>query len=204
MASPDVNSRWLCAASESFGGCFNIQIDARDIPKPPPYPTTTSTTTSHCRTISASCSVLRKHMVQMSTLSQIATRIFQLTAMFCWFYHLLEHDCVTKENVIDVLQLARSCDAPQLSFICVRMVVKDLKSVSSTEGWKVMRRANPALEQELVESVVEADLVGQFLILISNNNVEYAASYFKHVENYMQFKLFSFVKTIDDKLQASA
>ncbi|KAJ6394164.1 hypothetical protein OIU77_023401 [Salix suchowensis] len=38
------------------------------------------------------------------------------------------------------------------------MVVKDLKSVSSTEGWKVMRRANPSLEQELVESVVKADL----------------------------------------------
>jgi hypothetical protein len=73
------------------------------------------------------------------------------------------------------------------------MVVKDLKSVSSTEGWKVMRRANPALEQELVESVVEADSVSQFLILILNNNIEYAASYFKYAENYMQFKLFSLV-----------
>ncbi|KAJ6419523.1 hypothetical protein OIU84_029594 [Salix udensis] len=96
---------------------------------------------------------------------------------------LLEHDCLAKENVIDVLQLAGSCDAPQLSYICVCMVVKDLKCVSSTEGWKVMRRANPSLEQELVESVVEADLVGQFLILIPNNNIEYASSYFKHVEN---------------------
>ncbi|KAJ6420422.1 hypothetical protein OIU84_027875 [Salix udensis] len=69
----------------------------------------------------------------------------------------LEQDYLTRENVIDVLQLARSCNAPRLSFICVRMVVKDLKTISSTEGWKVMKRANPALEQELVESVVEAD-----------------------------------------------
>lgn len=71
--------------------------------------------------------------------------------------HLLEKGWLTKENVIDVLQLARNCDAPQLSFFCVRMVVKDFKSISSTEGWKVMKRANPALEQELVESVIEAD-----------------------------------------------
>ncbi|KAH7572721.1 hypothetical protein JRO89_XS03G0002900 [Xanthoceras sorbifolium] len=69
----------------------------------------------------------------------------------------LEQGWLTKENVIDVLQLARSCDASRLSFICVLMVVKDFKSVSSTQGWKVMKRANPALEQELVEAVVEED-----------------------------------------------
>jgi hypothetical protein len=77
MASPDVDSPWLCAASESLGGCFNTQIeevkstnvlnvleaptssvyDTRNIPKPPPYPNTTSKTTSHCKRISASCSV---------------------------------------------------------------------------------------------------------------------------------------------------
>ncbi|KAK8548256.1 hypothetical protein V6N13_054940 [Hibiscus sabdariffa] len=70
---------------------------------------------------------------------------------------LLEKGWLNRENVIDVLQLARNCDAPRLTFVCIRMVVKDFKSVSSTEGWKVMKHANPALEQELVESVVEAD-----------------------------------------------
>ncbi|KAJ6678040.1 BTB/POZ AND TAZ DOMAIN-CONTAINING PROTEIN 3 [Salix viminalis] len=285
MASPDVDSPWLCSASEFFGGCFNIQMeevkssnnvnvleaptsfvsDARYIPKPPPYPSTTSTTTSHCKRISASCSVPKEtkdtwdrlfkeeygsdvyiitdsnsyipvHCNVLSIALPVLGSILQQSKVkngiryisilgvpceavhvFIRFFYssyyeedemkrfvlhqlvlshsyyvsslkrvcidLLEHDCLTKENVVDVLQLARSCDAPQLSFICVRMVVKDLKFVSSTEGWKVMRRANPALEQELVESVVEADLVGQFLILISNNNIEYAASYFKHVEN---------------------
>ncbi|GKV02157.1 hypothetical protein SLEP1_g14624 [Rubroshorea leprosula] len=71
--------------------------------------------------------------------------------------HLLEQGWLTQENVIDVLQLARSCDAPRLSFICVRMVVKDFRTISSTEGWKVMKHANPALEQELIESFVKAD-----------------------------------------------
>lgn len=69
----------------------------------------------------------------------------------------LENFWVTTENVIDVLQLARNCDAPRLSFICVRMVVKHFRTVASTEGWKVMSRVNPALEQELLEAVVEAD-----------------------------------------------
>ncbi|XP_068345027.1 BTB/POZ and TAZ domain-containing protein 3-like isoform X1 [Pyrus communis] len=71
--------------------------------------------------------------------------------------YILEQGWITKENVVDVLQLARKCDAPRLSLICVRMVVKDFKAISSTEGWKVMKRVSPALEQELLESVVEAD-----------------------------------------------
>ncbi|KAI8004006.1 BTB/POZ and TAZ domain-containing protein 3 [Camellia lanceoleosa] len=71
--------------------------------------------------------------------------------------HFLEQGWTTTENVIDVLQLARCCDAARLSLICVRMIVRDFKTISSTEGWKVMRRANPALEQELLGAVVETD-----------------------------------------------
>ncbi|GER38647.1 eukaryotic translation initiation factor 2 beta subunit-like [Striga asiatica] len=71
--------------------------------------------------------------------------------------NFLEQVWLTKENVIDVLQLARICDAPRLSLVCIRMVVRDFKCISITEAWKVMRRSNPSLEQELLESVVEAD-----------------------------------------------
>ncbi|CAH2038822.1 unnamed protein product [Thlaspi arvense] len=70
---------------------------------------------------------------------------------------VLDQGWINKENVIDVLQLARSCDATRICFLCVSMVIKDFKSISSTEGWKVMRQADPLLEQELVEAVVEAD-----------------------------------------------
>lgn len=69
----------------------------------------------------------------------------------------LKQGWLTSDNVIDVLQLARDCDAPQLALFCICMVVRNFKIISSTEGWKVMRRANPALEQELLEFVVEAD-----------------------------------------------
>ncbi|XP_074281321.1 BTB/POZ and TAZ domain-containing protein 3 [Silene latifolia] len=67
----------------------------------------------------------------------------------------LENCYLTYENVIDVLQLARNCDAPRLSLICIRMVVRHFTKVAATDGWKVMRRVNPDLEQELLESVVE-------------------------------------------------
>lgn len=82
--------------------------------------------------------------------------------------YFLEQGWLTKENVVDVLQLARNCDAPRLSLICVRMIVKDFKAISSTEGWKVMKKVNPALEQELLEFLVEADSVSWFLLSFSN------------------------------------
>lgn len=78
---------------------------------------------------------------------------------------ILEQGWLTTENAIDVLQLARKCDAPRLSLFCVRLIVNDFKTVSSTEGWKVMKVSNPALEQELLESVVEADSVSDLLRL---------------------------------------
>ncbi|XAR71043.1 Histone acetyltransferase [Bertholletia excelsa] len=71
--------------------------------------------------------------------------------------HLLEQGWITTENVIDVLQLSRECDAPRLFLTCLRMIVRGFRSISSTEGWKVMKHANPALEQEILEAVVEAD-----------------------------------------------
>ncbi|KAG5222019.1 BTB/POZ and TAZ domain-containing protein [Salix suchowensis] len=259
MASPDIDSPWLCAANESFGGCFNMQIeeiksanvlnvleapsssmsDTCNIPKPPPYPNKLSKEANNCKRILGTCSVPHEikdtwdrlfkevygadvyiitdrksyvpaHCNVLSISSPVLGNILQQSKvkdgiryikilgvpceavyMFIRFLYsscyeedemkkfvlhlmvlshaysvpslkricidFLEQDYLTRENVIDVLQLARSCNAPRLSFICVRMVVKDLKTISSTEGWKVMKRANPALEQELVESVVEAD-----------------------------------------------
>ncbi|KAH9619712.1 hypothetical protein KSS87_015824 [Heliosperma pusillum] len=69
----------------------------------------------------------------------------------------LENCWLTYENVIDVLQLARNCDAPRLTLICIRMVVRYFKTVASTEGWKVMRRVNPDLEQELLDTIGPRD-----------------------------------------------
>ncbi|EOX91667.1 hypothetical protein QUC31_003238 [Theobroma cacao] len=69
----------------------------------------------------------------------------------------LEHGLLTIENVIDVLQLALLCDAPRLSLISHRMILSNFKSVSATEGWKAMKKSHPALEKELLESVIDEE-----------------------------------------------
>lgn len=75
--------------------------------------------------------------------------------------HLLEQGWLSPENVIDVLQLGRNCDVPRLVVVCIRMIVSNFITISSSEGWEVMRRANPTLEQELLEYVVDADSITQ-------------------------------------------
>lgn len=69
----------------------------------------------------------------------------------------LEQGLLTVENVIDVFQLTRLCDAPRLSLMCFRLIINDFKGVAKTEGWRVMRESDPSLEQELVEAVIDAD-----------------------------------------------
>lgn len=96
---------------------------------------------------------MKKYVLHLLVLSH--TYIVPSLKRVC--IQLLEQGWLNKENVVDMLQLARNCDAPQLVLVCLRMIIRDFKSISSTEGWKVMKRANPALEQELLESVVEAD-----------------------------------------------
>lgn len=69
----------------------------------------------------------------------------------------LEHGLLSTENVVDIFQLALLCDAPRLSLICHRMILKNFKVVSDSEGWKVMMQSHPVLEKELVESVLDED-----------------------------------------------
>ncbi|KAL9464183.1 hypothetical protein AB3S75_001893 [Citrus x aurantiifolia] len=69
----------------------------------------------------------------------------------------LEHGLLSTENVVDIFQLALLCDAPRLSLVCHRMILKNFKVVSDSEGWKAMMQSHPVLEKELVESVLDED-----------------------------------------------
>eukprot|EP00252_Welwitschia_mirabilis_P009575 TRINITY_DN22214_c0_g1_i1.p1 TRINITY_DN22214_c0_g1~~TRINITY_DN22214_c0_g1_i1.p1 ORF type:complete len:424 (-),score=50.09 TRINITY_DN22214_c0_g1_i1:369-1640(-) len=87
----------------------------------------------------------------------VLSHVFMVPTMKSFCTESFENGLLTTENAIDVLQLARLCDAPRLNLLCMRLIVKNFKTISSSEGWKVMRQASPELEQELVGAVVEAD-----------------------------------------------
>ena len=69
---------------------------------------------------------------------------------------------LTIENVVDVLQLARLCDAPDLYLKCMKQVVAQFKAVEQTEGWKFMQNHDPWLELEILQFIDEAESVNFF------------------------------------------
>ncbi|XP_059641866.1 BTB/POZ and TAZ domain-containing protein 4 [Cornus florida] len=69
----------------------------------------------------------------------------------------LEEGLLTIENVVDILQLALLCDAPRLTLVCHRLILKSFKAVSATDGWKVMKESHPVLEKELMQSLIEEE-----------------------------------------------
>ncbi|XP_026411190.1 BTB/POZ and TAZ domain-containing protein 1-like [Papaver somniferum] len=61
------------------------------------------------------------------------------------------------ENVVDVLQLARLCDAPDLYLKCMRFLSKEFKAVKRTEGWKFLRANDAVLELEILQFLDEIE-----------------------------------------------
>uniref|UniRef100_A0A1J3IFP2 BTB/POZ and TAZ domain-containing protein 1 n=1 Tax=Noccaea caerulescens TaxID=107243 RepID=A0A1J3IFP2_NOCCA len=64
---------------------------------------------------------------------------------------------VTAENVVDVLQLARLCDAPDLYLKCMRLIHSKFKTVEQTEGWKFLQEHDPFLELDILQFIDDAE-----------------------------------------------
>ncbi|KAL2243877.1 BTB/POZ and TAZ domain-containing protein 1 [Sesamum indicum] len=64
---------------------------------------------------------------------------------------------VTVENVVDVIQLARLCDAPDLYLKCIKLLSNNYKAVEATEGWKFLQNHDPHLELEILQFIDEAE-----------------------------------------------
>ncbi|XP_022741231.1 BTB/POZ and TAZ domain-containing protein 4-like isoform X1 [Durio zibethinus] len=85
----------------------------------------------------------------------------------------LEHGLLTLENVVDVFQLSLLFDAPRLTLISHRMILRNFKVVSATEGWKAMKKSHPALEKELVKSMIDEENMKKEKIKRSNERKIY-------------------------------
>ncbi|KAK9104280.1 hypothetical protein Scep_021124 [Stephania cephalantha] len=64
---------------------------------------------------------------------------------------------LTVESVVDVLQLARLCDAPDLYLKCMNLVLREEKAVQGTEGWKFLQDNDPYLELEILQFLEETE-----------------------------------------------
>ncbi|KAF9678589.1 hypothetical protein SADUNF_Sadunf07G0050300 [Salix dunnii] len=89
----------------------------------------------------------------------------------------LENGFLTSENVVDIFQLALLCDAPRLSHICHRMILKNFQEISITEGWKVMKKCHPALEKALLESLADEENMQRERLRRSNERKIYFQLY---------------------------
>ncbi|KAI5329666.1 hypothetical protein L3X38_029063 [Prunus dulcis] len=74
----------------------------------------------------------------------------------------LKHRCIkelgqrlTIENVVDVLQLAKMCDAADLYLKCLKLVANHFKAVENTEGWKFLQDHDPWLELDILQFIDE-------------------------------------------------
>ncbi|XP_062186265.1 BTB/POZ and TAZ domain-containing protein 1-like [Phragmites australis] len=64
---------------------------------------------------------------------------------------------LTADRAVDILKLARLCDAPRLYLRCARLAAKDFSAVERSDGWRFACRHDPALELELLQLLEDAD-----------------------------------------------
>ena len=92
---------------------------------------------------------------------------------------------LTTENVVDVLQLARLCDAPDLHLRCMKLLANNFKAVEATEGWKFLVKHDPWLELDILRFIDEHETVINLLI---------------HFQIEMKFVFLSWVREHDSLL----
>ncbi|CAL9075953.1 unnamed protein product [Musa textilis] len=65
---------------------------------------------------------------------------------------------LTAEGVVDVLVLARRCDASWLHLRCLRIIARDYAAVERTEAWHFLQDNDPWLELDILQSLQDAHL----------------------------------------------
>lgn len=69
------------------------------------------------------------------------------------------HQRLTVDNVVDVLQLSRLCDSPELYVRCMKLAYHHFKAVEQTEGWRFLQHHDPWLELDILQFIDESESV---------------------------------------------
>ncbi|XP_078172347.1 BTB/POZ and TAZ domain-containing protein 2-like [Carex rostrata] len=64
---------------------------------------------------------------------------------------------LTPDKAVDVLKLAKLCDAPRLYQRCMQLVTKDFLAVQESDGWKFVQRHDTVLELKIIQFVEDSD-----------------------------------------------
>ncbi|KAI6682773.1 hypothetical protein NL676_028686 [Syzygium grande] len=67
------------------------------------------------------------------------------------------HQRLTVDNVVDVLQLSRLCDSPELYVRCMKLAYHHFKAVEQTEGWRFLQHHDPWLELDILQFIDESE-----------------------------------------------
>ncbi|XP_078434707.1 BTB/POZ and TAZ domain-containing protein 1-like [Wolffia australiana] len=62
------------------------------------------------------------------------------------------------DTIIDVLQLARLCDAPRLRVRCMKLLAAEFANVEKTEAWHFLQANDPHLELDILQYLHEISL----------------------------------------------
>ncbi|QCD91404.1 transcription regulator [Vigna unguiculata] len=107
----------------------------------------------------------------------VLSHVYMVPHLKCECEQKLELGLLTIDNLVDVFQLALFCDAPRLSLICHRKILKNFKVVSESEGWKTMKLSHPLLEKEILESMIDEENMKKERIRKMNDKKVYLQLY---------------------------
>ncbi|KAF3337984.1 BTB/POZ and TAZ domain-containing protein 2-like isoform X1 [Carex littledalei] len=64
---------------------------------------------------------------------------------------------LTPDRVIDVLKVAKLCNAPRLYQQCMKLIAKEFAEVQRSDGWQFLRQYDPALELEILQIIKDTN-----------------------------------------------
>ncbi|KAI7743786.1 hypothetical protein M8C21_004831 [Ambrosia artemisiifolia] len=115
-----------------------------------------------CEAVEVFISFLYSNLCNEEEMEKFAIHL--LTLAHVYMVPQLKTQCIkalirrlTIENVVDVLQFARLCDAPDLYLKCIKLIANRFKPVEQTEGWKFLQNNDPYLELEILKFIDEAE-----------------------------------------------